>query len=933
MVGRDRELGMLLEAAVRPPAVVIVEGEAGVGKTRLIEEALARPELHDRGRYMGRCHHLSEPFPLGPVVEALRAARPPPGSLSAVAGALRPVLPELAQWLPPPPPPLGDVAAERHRRFRALRELLAALGATVLVLEDLHWADRATLELLRFLVVERPPELVVVCTYRREGRAGEALPAGLTARLPRGTAAVCVVLEPLDRRQVRELVATILQADDVSEEFADHLFERTAGLPFAVEEVLLLLEQRRDLIRRTGRWVRRDLERLGVPGALRDSILERLSRLGPAARRSVQAAAVIGRPAAERVLLDVAEVADTALADALGSALLVEKADGRYGFRHPLAGEAVEDAIPSPLRRRLHVRAAHAIENTEPKPLAQLAHHLRQADSPEWIRYAEAAADRASSLEDDATAYRFLKAALDVSDLAPATRGRLAAKLAGLALRSAEHEEAIGILERELDGAALEGALRGEVRLWLGRLLCQAGAFPAGYAQIERAIDELAPRPDLAAVAMVLLAFPEGAGARESRHWLDRALETAAGAGDRALTISVGADRAAMMLLIGEPPGWDAMREIPAPGAAPDEIRQAARASLNLANSLLHLGYHGRARELLHEGLTLATKVGYTAASANLSLTRLQLDWLTGAWDGLEAQIRVCLDAGEHWPQIRMLGELLLASLSLARGRVRDAVRLLATPADGLQSEDVPARDAALARIRLAEGSTDAALAAAARGLDVVRDRGGWPWATDVAPVAVEALLAAGRREQAVALTGELADGLRGRDAPAASAALTVCRALLDEAGSEHERAGTAYLAADAAWQALPRPYEAARAREGAGRCLLRQDRERGQALLLDALDAFRGLGAAWDAARARGTLREQGMMPRHRRGRRGYGDRLSPRERQVARSARAGLTNREIALELYLSPRTVEHHLRAAMRKLGVSSRAELADRLPAID
>jgi predicted ATPase len=169
LVGRTEELESVLRAASDSPALIVVEGEAGVGKTRLVEELLDAPELEDSGRYVGDCQSLVEPFPLGPVLEALRHARPERKRLGPITGVLRPLLPELAPFLPESPEPLTERLAERHRLFRALRELLDALGRSVVVLEDLHWADEQTSEFLRFLGPQLPPELTLVCTWKRTG--------------------------------------------------------------------------------------------------------------------------------------------------------------------------------------------------------------------------------------------------------------------------------------------------------------------------------------------------------------------------------------------------------------------------------------------------------------------------------------------------------------------------------------------------------------------------------------------------------------------------------------------------------------------------------------------------------------------------------------------------------------------------------------------
>jgi len=149
LVGRGEHLDRLAPVVSSPPAVAVVEGKAGVGKTRLVGELLARPELAGARALTGRSRQIQEPFPLGAVIEAVRALGPELDGLALgpVAGALRPLLPEVADWLPPPLEPLDDRPAERYRVFRGMSELLTVLATSrpvVLVLEDLHWADAQT---------------------------------------------------------------------------------------------------------------------------------------------------------------------------------------------------------------------------------------------------------------------------------------------------------------------------------------------------------------------------------------------------------------------------------------------------------------------------------------------------------------------------------------------------------------------------------------------------------------------------------------------------------------------------------------------------------------------------------------------------------------------------------------------------------------------
>lgn len=184
LIGRTGERDRALTALSQPPAVVVVEGEAGIGKTRLLTELRNRPELSGVPLVVGACRLIREAFPLGPVVEAVRgyADQLATGSLSPVAGALRPLLPELADRLPARPEPPDDRLAERHRVFRGPVEIVQALTPAVLVIEDLHWADEQTIDFLSYLLAEPPAWLALALTFRTEEVAPEVRARGLTNR-------------------------------------------------------------------------------------------------------------------------------------------------------------------------------------------------------------------------------------------------------------------------------------------------------------------------------------------------------------------------------------------------------------------------------------------------------------------------------------------------------------------------------------------------------------------------------------------------------------------------------------------------------------------------------------------------------------------------------------------------------------------------------
>jgi DNA-binding CsgD family transcriptional regulator len=214
--------------------------------------------------------------------------------------------------------------------------------------------------------------------------------------------------------------------------------------------------------------------------------------------------------------------------------------------------------------------------------------------------------------------------------------------------------------------------------------------------------------------------------------------------------------------------------------------------------------------------------------------------------------------------------------------------------------------------------------------MDTVAGKRIWLWATDVAPVRVRALLAAGRADEAGSLVAAFGRGLRARglgadEAPGPWAALITCRALMAEARGRPARAATLFGQAAQAWRVPPRPYAAVLAQERQAGCLVAAGQpEAGLELLFRVYQDLSSLGARGDAERVKQALQRNGM-PVRRAGRPSYGDQLSPRELDVVRLLATGQTNREIARALSLSPRTVASHIDSAMRKHRAPSRTAL--------
>lgn len=901
VVGRERELTALLAAVRRPPAAVVVEGEAGVGKTRLVHELSGR--LSRTRLLVGHCRPLREPFPFGPLVDALAKAGDDVPALPPITGVLHPLLPELAHRLPAQPPPAGDPGIERHRLFRGFRELLAALGPTVLAVEDVHWVDQGTADLLRFLAEDPPPGLSLVLTVRPEDAraAAETAVAG-QLRLP---------LAPLPVDEVRALAAQILGSDDLGAGFAARLHGRTGGLPFAVEELL------RQLPAGAGPAVDR-VDWLAVPPVLRDQQRQRLGRLRPAARRIVDAAAVLAVPSREPALTAVAGLAPAAgalaIAEALRQAALCHAVhspagEDRYGFRHSLAADAAYEQLASPIRRLLHKRAERVLRDLRPRPLAQLAHHARLGGLPVAARrYAEQAADQAAGLGDNAAATDFLRTALAAPNLPRATRIRLTVKLGRAATLGLAHTEVVPLLREVLHTERLPAGQRGELRLRLGLLLSnQFGDVRTGTDQIRLAAAELRSRPDLAARALAALALPDHTTGpvADNLAALDAAMRTLPQVSDPVVRTAVLVNRASTLLCVGHPAAWQAIDDLPATGRDPAESLQLHRGYCNFVNNCLTLGHYTAAHRFLTRSQEFEC-AGYTRTLT--TQLRMHLDFATGEL-GSVRRLAGELAATTGLPTVGQDTTMMLAVLRLLRGDAAGAERRIRAACPGSDIELRARSDAMtiawLVRALVALGRPADAVAEAGPVLAAIRAKGAWVWAAELVPALVPALLDVGGA--AADLVAEFASGITDADAPLSDAALAWSRAMLS---------GTAdgYLDAHRRYAALPRPYEAALTAEAAG-----------GAHLPAALDGFDRLGATADANRCRALLRRAGRQVPGRRGRPSYGGALSPRERQVLDLLRLGRTNREIAAELFLSERTVESHVARLPHKLGLRARREL--------
>ncbi len=939
MVHRDRERAALGDALVGAPTVVCVAGEAGVGKSRLLREvvgAFVDGPAAGLAVLVGHCHPIGEAFPFGPVVEALSdgaavlARRPPPGPL---AGVLRSLVPELAGWLPAAPAASGDPRIDRHRQFRAVREVLGTVGPAVLLIEDLHWADQGTMELIGYLTRQPPPDLRIVLTYRPEDLRAQYAPSAFGSQLLTGVSYVELELAPLTVAGVRAQTAAIL-GTEVSRAVAAYMHQRTAGLPFAVEELLRLLHDRGESPADRADYGAEPV----VPPVLRDSVRERLGRLGGSARRIVYAAAVLHVPSPQQDLVGTAGLGErtgaAALSEALASALLWPGPAGTYWFRHALALEAAHAAVPRPQLRGLHAAAARVLRRLDPVPHARLARHCRAAGQlRDWRRYAEAAADRAAQHGDYPAAIDFLIELLSASAVPSATRMRLAVKLgraAGTGV-TGDHN-VVSVLRKVLTDEHLPAPVRGELRVLMGMQILNGHSDKReGRAEVQRAVADLRSRPHIAARALSVMAYPNQTEEHVAVHLrdLDRATELLSRIDDPTQRLVVEINRAMVLLNLGDPGAWSAIEALSAQDEVPAQRVQLLRGMVNFASAAALLGHIDHARRFLARAAELRQESDGGFVDGMVGATTIRLSWLTGRWSDLHTQVR---RQHREWTSMAVEAQLVSGLLALARGNLvaadRDLREVLGMTGPALCGPEPAMAGSALARLLMSRDETASAEAEIDRLVDLARRKGAWAWSSPLVPAAVAVYLRAGRIVDADALVDEMGAGVAGLDAPLAHARHRDARARLSVGCGRHGEATTEFCAVADTYRSLMLPYLAAQALEAAGLCRY-ADGADGATELRAALAEFERLGASWDAGRCRGLLRQRGVVVTHRRGRRGYGTALSPREREVAALVAVGNTNRQIAAALCLSERTVEEHVGKVLRKLDIRSRRELATRM----
>jgi transcriptional regulator with XRE-family HTH domain/tetratricopeptide (TPR) repeat protein len=522
LIGREREMGVLeRHLSGKGPPLLLVVGEPGIGKSRLLAEAAARAGAHGLAVLAGGCQRASAQEPFAPILDALERAIAPldPTSLNdSLRGCdwLVPLLPELGECgalrvpMSSAPP-----AQERRLVFRAVRRFVAnvaSLDGTLLLLDDMQWMGPDAGDLVAALAHGRDlPPLRIVAAYRDTEVPPASQLAVLVADLTREGLAHTFRLGPLDGAAAGDLLGSLLAghpAHDAS--LSARVVRRAGGMPLFLVSCAQAI--------RSGELA--PGEERQVPMDLAALVRQRVAQLPPAGQHLMQVAAVVGRPIPRAILLatpcDTApeRAAIVAALDAATQARLLEEQGAEtYQFTHDLIHEAIVADLSAARRAELHRKVAHALEATLGEPeVERLAHHFARGGEPERaITYLERAAERARARQAYAAAadhYAELAAALDAlgrPEHAAATREDL-----GLMLRLvARYDAALDAFDRAAGAYHTLGDLNAFARATaqVARMHINRGTPEAGLARLQALLDPLGTQLSDAARANVLVAL------------------------------------------------------------------------------------------------------------------------------------------------------------------------------------------------------------------------------------------------------------------------------------------------------------------------------------------------------------------------------------------------------------------------------------------
>jgi DNA-binding CsgD family transcriptional regulator/tetratricopeptide (TPR) repeat protein len=992
-IGRKRELGSLSDALVRGRAgdavVVLVGGDAGIGKTRLVAEAAGLARESGSLVLEGGCVSLGsgEGLPFAPIVEALRRL---PGIIAAgEAGAIRDMdelrlpetsdlgrlLPELGSTATPEPDAFDRPGWVQGRIFEGLLVLLRSLSEripVVLVVEDLHWADSSTRDVLSFLARNaRSEPLAVIGTYRTDelNRRHPLRPwLSEMERLPRVTR---IEVGRFGRSELDAQITAIL-GHRPSGDLLDAIERRAEGNPFFAEELLA-----------SGADTAADR----LPPTLRDVLMTRVTALSEDAQRILGVAAVAGRAVEADLLADVAGAAETdiegPLREAVAAQILTvdsQSLPGAYRFRHALLAEAVYDDLLPSERRRLHAAYAATLDARPVPPgaegashLATLAHHATAAHESQralraWVRAARAAGATHAFGE----ASRAYERAIDLWDAVPADDRPTDADAAAL-----YHEGALAAMVSGRNDRAVDLARAAVERLdqanqldrWadanerLARAMWISGGTDEGLDRL-KATAEVLERTGHSPVRARIMAAIAGSHMLRGDH--PQAVEAAQAAIEEARATGARLSEAHALNTLGTSTcllgdcgdglrilrdAFDLTREL-------NDVDDRGRSYANLSSTLLICGSGEESLQVSMDGMAWARGVGASNGYGRfLAGNAVDAAVRVGRWD-VAAEIGDDLLASDVIGVNRLGMITVLGPFYARRGDTAEAARLL----DEGRTTVAPLHEAqftgqvyvGLVELALTTGRVDQAAAWAAEGVDMIGRTADRYYLMDVLTIAARA-----EADRAEAARAARDSSVAARAAEAARRYLETLQGWLTDATGPSTYGGQLVAAASLSASEVKRAegvadpdawrrsvadvdrvgmaWQMAYARYRLGEALLtaRASRRDVADVLGEALTTATQLGAAplmgWIESLARRSRVAISTVttpeePESARGTTDDDHGLTAREREVLALLVEGHTNRRIAEELFISESTAGVHVSNILGKLGVATRTEAA-------
>src|SRR4051812_13408921 len=950
LVGRALELGsvdrLLAEVGEGRSVALELVGEPGIGKTRLLSELASRADKRGYLVLSGRAGELELDLPFWVFVDALDeyVHGLDPHRLENVEDDVRAelatVFPSLAGLA------TGRATAIQHERYRSHRavctllETLAQSQPDVLMLDDVHWADPASVELLGALLHRPPAAQVLVALAVRPRQMAERLSAAVERAHRAGTIAR-IELAALSPDEARELTG--------DEANASSLYEDSGGNPFYLEQLARSVD-RPDALAPPAEP---SLAGVDVPAAVAAALAEELALLSKPARVVLDGAAVAGDAFDPELAAAAAGAAERAAIDALDELLrldLIRQTDvpRRFRFRHPLVRRAVYESMPGGWRLGAHERCAEALA-LRGSPASAIAHHVersaRQGDEAAvgLLRTAgEAAAPRAP-----ASAARWFAAALRLLPAnAPGERRveLLLARSEALAATGQLGESHAALLESMNIVPEESESLRVRLTAACARVEHLLGRYKEAHAHLETALAELRDPASAQGVELMIELVGDSLyhGDYEAmRAWASRAVDAAALLDDRALIAAALAARALASAVGGraaEGQAYAADAATLIDGLADDQLADRLDALAHLATAEFYLENFAGTGSHAERALRIGRATGKGDLFPLIVPMLGGSLWVRGRMaesgevlDGAIAAARLVDNPqGLAWNLFnRSYAAFAAGDIDLALATAKEAFDL----AQQLDPGPVPAHAAvALAYARLETGHAErsAELLVEYAGGEELRLIGGG-WRARYLELLTRSLLVAGRRDQAEHAAAAARACAEAVGLPMAGAFAALAAAALDLDAGEPSAAADRALRAAVALEEVGNVFDAATSRLLAGQALAAAGESKQAAAELElAAAAFESFGAHRYRLHAERELRKLGR-PIHRRTRPGKADgsgidSLTERELQIARLVVDRKTNPQIAAELFLSAKTVETHLRNTFRKLGVASRVDVA-------